>query len=63
MAAPARAASTAESAICSGVMGQWGLLVTLVSSPVMAQVMMTSEFIGPPAADQGAARNIMAIII
>jgi hypothetical protein len=44
MAAPARAASTAEAAICSGVIGQCGLLVTLVSSPVMAQVMMTSEF-------------------
>jgi len=44
IAAPARAASTAEAAICSGVMGQWGLLVTLLSSPVMAQVMMTSEF-------------------
>jgi hypothetical protein len=29
-------------------MGQWGLLVTLVSSPVMAQVMMTSEFIEGP---------------
>jgi hypothetical protein len=28
--------------------GQWGLLVTLVSSPVMAQVMMTSEFIEAP---------------
>jgi len=44
IAAPARAASTAEAAICSGVMGQCGLLVTLVSSPVIAQVMMTSEF-------------------
>ncbi len=44
MAAPARAASMAEAAICSGVIGQCGLLVTLVSSPVMAQVMMTSEF-------------------
>jgi hypothetical protein len=44
MAAPARAAATAESAICAGLMGQWGLRVTLVSSPVTAHVMMTSEF-------------------
>ena len=51
MAAPARAASTAEAAICSGVIGQCGLFVTLVSSPVTAQVMMTSEFMDPrPAA-------------
>jgi len=46
IAAPARAASTAEAAICTGVTGQCGLLVTLVSSPVTAQVMMTSGFIG-----------------
>src|ERR1700687_5315254 len=44
MAAPPVAASTAAAAICSGVIGQWGLLVTLVSSPVMAQVMKTSWF-------------------
>jgi hypothetical protein len=44
MAAPARAASMAEAAICSGVIGQCGLLVTWGSSPVMAQVIMTSEF-------------------
>src|SRR5213595_1924801 len=51
IAAPARAASIAEFAICSGVIGQCGLLVTLLSSPVMAQVMMTSEFMaaGPRA--------------
>src|SRR2546421_12585541 len=51
IAAPARAASMAAAAICSGVIGQCGLLVTLVSSPVMAQVMMTSEFMaaGPRA--------------
>jgi len=41
----------AAAAICSGVIGQCGLLVSLVSSPVMAQVMMTSEFMvaGPRA--------------
>src|SRR5205085_6824285 len=51
IAAPARAASMAAAAICSGVIGQCGLLVSLVSSPVMAQVMMTSEFMvaGPRA--------------
>src|SRR2546429_2911570 len=51
IAAPARAASMAAAAICSGVIGQCGLLVTRVSSPVMAQVMMTSEFMaaGPRA--------------
>ena len=42
MAAPAWAAATAVAAICSGVTAQCGLLVTLVSSPVTAQVMMTS---------------------
>src|ERR1700728_2025310 len=50
MAAPAVAAATAAAAICSGVMGQCGLLVTLVSSPVMAQVMKTSWFMTMPAA-------------
>ena len=42
MAAPAWAASMAVAAICSGVMAQCGLFVTLVSSPVTAQEMMTS---------------------
>src|SRR6186713_191371 len=42
--APAFAASIAVLAICSGVTAQWGLFVTLVSSPVTAQVMMTSWF-------------------
>src|ERR1700684_1437248 len=50
MAAPAVAAATAAAAICSGVIGQCGLLVTLVSSPVMAQVMKTSWFMTMPAA-------------
>jgi hypothetical protein len=36
------AAAMAVAAICSGVTAQCGLLVTLVSSPVTAQVMMTS---------------------
>ena len=44
MAAPACAASMAVCAICSGVIAQWGLLATLVSSPVTAQVMKTSGF-------------------
>jgi hypothetical protein len=34
----------ADCAICSGVTGQCGLLVSFVSSPVMAQVMKTFEF-------------------
>jgi hypothetical protein len=42
MAAPAWAASMAVAAICSGVIAQYGLFVTLVSSPVTAQEMMTS---------------------
>ena len=42
MAAPASAAAMAVAAICSGVIAQCGLLVTLVSSPVTAQEMMTS---------------------
>ncbi len=44
MAAPACAASMAVRAICSGVIAQCGLLATLVSSPVTAQVMKTSGF-------------------
>src|SRR5580658_306802 len=44
-AAPAWAAEIAALAICSGVTAQCGLFVTLVSSPVTAQVIMTSEFI------------------
>src|SRR6202050_1940890 len=43
-AAPACAAATAVAAICSGVTAQCGLLVTLVSSPVTAQLIMTSWF-------------------
>src|SRR5512141_804927 len=50
IAAPACAAAMAESAICSGVMAQCGLLATLVSSPVTAQVMKTSGFTGYPSA-------------
>ncbi len=48
MAAPALAAAMAVSAICRGVTAQCGLLVTLVSSPVTAQVIMTSGFMGAP---------------
>ena len=48
IAAPASAAAIAEAAICSGVTAQCGLLVTLVSSPVTAQVIMTSGFMGAP---------------
>jgi hypothetical protein len=48
MAAPAFAASMAVAAICSGVIAQWGLLATLVSSPVTAQVMKTSGFKAVP---------------
>src|ERR1700752_2033065 len=55
MAAPAFAASMAVLAICSGVIAQWGLLVTLVSSPVTAQVMMTSEFMETTLAKRRAA--------
>jgi hypothetical protein len=55
------AAATAAAAICSGVIGQCGLLVTLVSSPVMAQVMKTSWFMAaldgiPQACDAAAGK-------
>ncbi len=41
MAAPASAASTAESAICCGVTGRYGDIDGVWMAPVMAQVMMT----------------------
>src|SRR5262245_37893077 len=41
-AAPARAASMAESAICSGVTGTWTLRPVVSPAPVIAQVMNTS---------------------
>ena len=40
MAAPASAASSADVAICSGVIGRYGDCSGLVRLPVMAQVMM-----------------------
>ena len=43
-AAPARAASIAEVAICSGVTGTWGLLVVVSPAPVMAHVMKAFQF-------------------
>jgi hypothetical protein len=43
-AAPARAASMADSAICSGVTGTCVLLAVVSPAPVMAQVMKTSQF-------------------
>jgi len=46
-----------------GVIGQCGLLVTLVSSPVMAQVIMTSEFMVVLAAQRAPRGIIMATII
>src|SRR3954454_24513622 len=50
MAAPARAASRAESAICRGVTGIAGCLPTVSPAPVMAQEMITSWFMrmAPP---------------
>ncbi len=44
IAAPARAASTADSAICAGVTGTCGLLPVVSPAPVTAQVMKTSQF-------------------
>ncbi len=41
MAAPASAASSAESAICLGVIGRCGVWSGVVRLPVMAQVMKT----------------------
>ena len=43
-AAPARAASIADSAICAGVTGTCGLLAVVSPAPVTAQVMKTSQF-------------------
>ena len=43
-AAPALAASIADSAICCGVTGTCGLLPVVSPAPVMAQVMKTSQF-------------------
>ena len=62
MAAPACAASMAVLAICSGVIAQWGLLATLVSSPVTAQVMKTSGFKTVPlgVSSNGADRSVPA---
>ena len=53
MAAPACAAAMAVAAICSGVTAQCGLFVTLVSSPVTAQEMMTSWFMEFPLTGNG----------
>ena len=44
IAAPAFAASMAESAICAGVTGMSGCRPTVSPAPVTAQVMMTSVF-------------------
>ena len=41
MAAPARAAPTALSAICSGVIGRYGDIVGVWIAPVTAHVTMT----------------------
>ena len=46
MAAPARAASMAESAISAGVTGMAGCLSTVSPAPVIAQVMKAFQFIG-----------------
>src|SRR4029077_7267130 len=46
-AAPARAASMAASAICSGVTGTSSLRPTVSPAPVTAQVMKTSQFTPP----------------
>src|ERR1700691_6484200 len=66
-AAPACAAATADAAICSGVTAQCGLLVTLVSSPVTAQLIMTSWFmrlsLGRAEWRQAAAGYIIVMII
>src|SRR5579859_5584163 len=45
IAAPARAASSAASAICSGVTGTRSLLPTVSPTPVTAHVTKTSQFI------------------
>ncbi len=46
IAAPASAASMAAFAMSSGLTAQYGLFVTFVSSPVIAQVIITSWFMG-----------------
>src|SRR3954454_15573113 len=58
MAAPACAASIAAAAICSGVTGQCGLFVSFVSSPVIAQVIMTSKFMAVLAGSAGTQRAL-----
>ena len=45
MAAPAAAASSAESAICSGVTGTLSERSVVAPAPVIAQVMKASLFI------------------
>ena len=47
MAAPADAASFAALAICSGVTGMFGCLLTVSPDPVTAHEIMTSLFIFP----------------
>ena len=47
-AAPALAASIADSAICCGVTGTCVLLAVVSPAPVMAQVMNTSQFMRAP---------------
>ncbi len=47
-AAPARAASIAAAAICSGVTGTRGLRPAVSPAPVTAQVMKTSKFTHAP---------------
>src|SRR3954453_18915148 len=47
IAAPARAASIAESAICSGVTGTSSLRPVVSPAPVTAQVMNASQFTPP----------------
>ena len=54
IAAPARAASIAAAAICSGVTGTSGLRPAVSPAPVTAQVMNTSQFTTPPETRWGA---------
>src|SRR5260370_38707309 len=48
MAAPALAASIADSAICLGVIGTFADLPVVSPAPVTAQVMKTSQFMRQP---------------